>query len=267
MRPTSDKDRRAALIGTIIFHGILLVAMLFLGFSTPLPLPGEEGVVVDLGYSDQGMGNIQPETPPPASTPQESTPEPQPEEEIVTQSTEETISLPEKPKEKPKTETTETKPQQEQEKEVEQEEPEEPKVDPRALYPGKQEGETGQSSQGETGQAGDQGKPTGTPGAGSYDGQGGAGDGISFSLGGRKADHLPKPAASFSESGTVVVNIWVNRYGKVTKAIAGARGTTTASPVLRRLAEQAAKRAKFNARMDAPEEQRGTITYHFLIKN
>lgn len=265
MRPTEDKDRRAALIGTILFHGILLVGMLFLGFTTPLPLPGEEGVVVDLGYSDQGMGNIQPETPPPTSTPKPTSQEPQPEEEIVTQATEESISLPEKPKEKPQNEVRDPDP--EPEKEPEKEEPEPQKVDPRAMYPGKQDGNSSQGSQGETGQPGDQGKPTGTAGAGNYDGQGGAGDGISFSLGGRKADHLPKPSSTFSESGTVVVSIWVNRYGKVTKAIAGARGTTTASPVLRRLAEEAAKRAKFNAKMDAPEEQRGTITYHFLIKN
>lgn len=265
IQPTENKDRRAALLGTVIFHGLLLLGLLLFAFTTPLPLPGEEGVVVDLGYSDQGMGNIQPETAPPAATPPPSSSQPQAEEEISTQDIEESVALPEKPKEKPKTETKPvTEKPAEKPKEVK---PEEPKVDPRALYPGKQSGTTGQGSQGETGQPGDQGKPTGTAGAGTYDGSGGAGDGISFSLGGRKADHLPKPAPTFSESGTVVVTIWVDRYGRVTKAIAGARGTTTASPVLQKLAEEAAKRARFNAKPEAPEEQKGTITYHFLIKN
>lgn len=265
MRETDKKDRRAALIGTLIFHGIVLLGMLFLSLTTPLPLPGEEGVEVNLGYSDQGMGDVQPLTPPPTATPIPETQQAEPDENIITQDVEETISLPEKPKEKPKTDAKAV-----QEKPVEkpkEAEPEKPKVDPRAIYSGKQAGSTGQGSQGETGQAGDQGKPGGTPGAGNYDGKGGAGDGISYDLGGRKADHLPKPTATFSESGTVVVTIWVDRYGRVTKAISGARGTTTASPVLRKLAEEAAKRAKFNAQMDAPAEQKGSITYHFLIKS
>lgn len=265
MRNTDEKDRRSGLIGTIIFHGIVLAGLIFLSLDTPLPLPGEEGVEVDLGYSDQGMGDIQPQTPPPMADPQQSTASPETEENVSTQETEESIVLPEKVKEKPRPKPQPTvQPTQEKPKEAE---PEKPRVDPKAMYPGSTTGTTGQGSQGQTGQPGDQGKPTGTPGTGKYDGQGGAGDGVSFSLGGRKADHLPKPAATFSETGTVVVNIWVDRYGKVSKAVAGARGTTTASPVLRRLAEDAARRARFNAQMDAPEEQRGTITYHFLIKN
>ncbi|HRY98076.1 MAG TPA: TonB family protein [Bacteroidales bacterium] len=264
MRKTDERDRRAGLIGTILFHGLIVAGLFFLSLNTPLPLPGEEGVEVDLGYSDQGMGDIQPLTPPPTSSPQESQPN-EAVEEVSTQDIEESVALPEKPKEKPR---QQPKPNTEPVKEApKQKEPEKPKVDPRALYTGSQSGTSGQGSQGVTGQAGDQGKPTGSPGSGQYDGQGGSGNGVSYSLGGRKADHLPKPSATFSESGTVVVNIWVDRYGKVTKAVAGARGTTTASPVLRRLAEEAALRARFNAQMDAPEEQRGTITYHFLIKS
>jgi TonB family protein len=264
MRKTDERDRRAGLIGTILFHGIILAGLFFLSLNTPLPLPGEEGVEVDLGYSDQGMGDVQPLTPPPMADPQQSAPA-ESEEEIATQETEESIALPDKPKEKPKQQNP--KPAEQQTQPTKEPEPQKPKVDPRAMYPGSQTGTTGQGSQGITGQAGDQGKPTGTAGSGQYDGQGGSGNGISFSLGGRKADHLPKPDPKFSESGTVVVSIWVDRYGKVTKAVSGARGTTTASPVLRRLAEEAALRARFNAQMDAPEEQRGTITYHFLIKN
>jgi len=259
MERKEEKYRRTAVLGTILVHALILVGLFFLSLTTPLPLPGEEGVMVDLGYSEQGMGDIQPLTPPPAANPEESIPETAPEEQTVTQE-EESVALPEKPKEKPR-----AKPQPAAEKE--QEKPKEPVVDPRALYPGRQEGTSGEGSQGSTGQPGDQGKPDGTPGSGNYDGSGAGGGGVSFSLGGRSAELLPKPSATFTETGTVVVEIWVDRYGKVTRAVAGYRGTTTTSTVLRKLAENAALKARFNAQMDAPETQKGTITYHFLIKN
>jgi len=37
--------------------------LIFLSFTTPLPLPGEEGVEVNLGMDMQGSGTIQPEKP------------------------------------------------------------------------------------------------------------------------------------------------------------------------------------------------------------
>ncbi|HOH99654.1 MAG TPA: TonB family protein [Bacteroidales bacterium] len=263
MSPLQQKDRTRALVGTIIFHALLLVTVLFLSLTTPLPLPGEEGVEVNLGYSDQGMGDIQP-LEAAAASPQAASPQQSPDEEMITQETEEAPAIKETPR-KPEPKPVENKPRTEPEpKKVE---PEQPKVDPRALYPGRQTGTSSGGSQGETGQPGDQGKPGGTPDGKGYDGQGGAGDGVSFSLDGRKANSLPKPDPRFSESGTVVVTIWVDRSGKVTRAVPGARGTNTPSATLRRLAEEAALRARFNEKPDGPEEQRGTITYHFLIRN
>ncbi|NQU35920.1 MAG: hypothetical protein HQ521_22040, partial [Bacteroidetes bacterium] len=83
-----DKDRRRGLIGTVLVHLILLVFLLLVALRTPLPLPGEEGVEVNLGYDDQGFGNIQSDVPPPKAEPvpvQEKiiqpTPEPEPEPE------------------------------------------------------------------------------------------------------------------------------------------------------------------------------------------
>ena len=57
------KNRIKGMIGTVIFHAIIILLLIFFGFSTPLPLPGEEGVEVSLGTNDQGFGPIQPEIP------------------------------------------------------------------------------------------------------------------------------------------------------------------------------------------------------------
>jgi hypothetical protein len=78
-----DKDRRRGIIGTTVVHLLLIVALLFLALRTPLPLPGEEGVEVNLGYDDMGMGDIQTESPPlqtetQAPMPQQEITEPEP---------------------------------------------------------------------------------------------------------------------------------------------------------------------------------------------
>jgi hypothetical protein len=64
-----------------------------------------------------------------------------------------------------------------------------------------------------------------------------------------------------------VVQIDVDKYGKVIKALAIDKGSNTTDATLRSLAEQAAKQAIFNANPDAADVQRGTITYHFVVKN
>lgn len=87
-----------------------------------------------------------------------------------------------------------------------------------------------------------------------------------YDLGGRTAKYLPRPIGSFTTEGTVVVTIYVDRQGIVTRAISGAKGTTTADGKLRYLAEQAASKARFSSKNDAPEEQKGTITYIFEVQ-
>lgn len=77
---------------------------------------------------------------------------------------------------------------------------------------------------------------------------------------------LPRPSYSVQESGTVVVTIWVDQYGNVTKAQAGAEGTTATSKKLWEEARKAALRAHFNQKADAPALQQGTITYIFSLK-
>ena len=262
---TERKDKTIAVVGTFLVHALLLLVLFFMAFRTPLPLPGEEGVEVDLGLYNQGMGLVQPDNP---AIPEQATP-PKPQEdestkskeEIVTQDTEEAPSIQKekekeqkentvKPKEKPK-ETPEEKPQQ--------------TLDPRALFKGKDKAQDG-GSEGITGQPGDQGNPNGLKDIKKYDGQGGKGNGLGYDLGGRGAKSLQRPSEEFPEEGHIVVEIWVDRQGNVIRTSI-TKGTDIANTEMRNMALDAARRSKFAPDPNAPEEQKGTITYNFVKKH
>jgi WD40 repeat protein len=100
----------------------------------------------------------------------------------------------------------------------------------------------------------------GDAGVGKGDGKG---SGPSFSLAGRGAKSWVKPSSSTEKVGNVVVEIKVDKDGNVLEAKAGQRGTTLWDSNLWRLCEQAARKSKFTANPDAPEVQKGTITYIF----
>ena len=76
---------------------------------------------------------------------------------------------------------------------------------------------------------------------------------------------LPRPSYGVQKSGTVVVEIWVDNYGNVQKAVAGAAGTTVTDKTLWQAARKAALGAHFNMSADAPALQKGTITYVFNL--
>ena len=77
---------------------------------------------------------------------------------------------------------------------------------------------------------------------------------------------LPRPSYPVQKSGVVVVKIWVDNYGIVQKAIAGAEGTTVTDKDLWNAARKAAMGASFDMSADAPAMQKGTITYIFKLK-
>jgi TonB family protein len=290
-----DKDKWKALTGTIIFHGLLVLALMFLALQTPLPLPGEQGVEVSLGTTGAGLGNQAMQTsqkimkpkllPKPVSHPKPPAPKPQPkpaitEQKNLTQNTEKAPALEKKkvPEKKKIVKPTKKKPGKKVTKELVKEmkdttniskkappqEKPQPVVNQRALFklaPGSQNRSRGIKSG-----TGDQGKPHGFKESNEYNGRGGKGRGISFSLGNRGAMFLDKPSASFTEQGTVVVRIEVNPQGKVTNARVFAKGTTVVSENLRQLAVRAAENSLFSTDPTAPGIQIGTITYHFILK-
>ena len=105
------REHKRGIIGTIIFHAIVLLLLIFLKFFTPLPLPGEEGILVNFGTSENGLGDVEPSPansePSPAEPVEEqeetappvvSQPKPQPKpaeakEQIMTQDYEKTAAI------------------------------------------------------------------------------------------------------------------------------------------------------------------------------
>ncbi|OPZ97931.1 MAG: hypothetical protein BWY70_01357 [Bacteroidetes bacterium ADurb.Bin408] len=253
METSNKKDRLRGILGTVLFHGILLVAFLFLGLRTPLPLPEEEGVEVRMGDLN-GMGVID-YTPPPAHVPPLPSNPVKTEDKNLTQNTDDAPRIEEiKKPVKNESPVKNEQPVKEQVKD--------PVVNNNMLFkPGNKNGH----NQGNTNIPGYQGNPNGNPNSGEP--QGSQGNGISFSLSGRSSKNIPHPEYNSPEQGTVVVSITVDKNGKVIKAIPGAKGTTTTDGTLRRLAEQAALKATFDANPNAPEEQIGTITYKFIRLN
>jgi len=138
------------------------------------------------------------------------------------------------------------------------------------------------SSNGKLNQQGyqsDGGKGTGL-GGGNGDGQGigtgsGYGSGVgsgrgsgygNYKLSGRKALTMPAPEYKCNEEGTVIVEIAVDKNGKVIDAKPGVRGTTNMAECLVSIAKNAALQTKFDPSTTAPERQIGTIIYNFKLK-
>jgi len=266
---------RNGLLGTILFHGILLLLLSFLAFRTPLPLPAEMGILVDFGNSETGFGDFEPRMSDPAPVQAQPRPAtstaPRQQEQMLTQDVEETVALPSKPVTRP-TQTQETQrvtpnetPRETTPTVVEPPKPVERTVDQRALYPGRGDPASTATSQGEAGGRGNQGVPSGAPDVHVY-GEGGDAAGNKWGLSGRNlVGKLPLPTYSLNEEGTVVVSITVDKDGNVTKATPGFRGSTTLNKTLLDAAEKAARQTKFDRKPDAIE-QTGTITYIFKLQ-
>jgi hypothetical protein len=123
------------------------------------------------------------------------------------------------------------------------------------------------TNQGIAGGEGNQGVETGAVGANKYGEGGGTGnEGISYDLAGRQAQSLLKPKYDIESEGIVVVEITVDRNGNVTKATPGVKGSTTLEEYFLRVARETALTAKFDRKPDAPVIQKGTITYHFIMR-
>ncbi|MCF8335075.1 MAG: TonB family protein [Bacteroidales bacterium] len=301
------KKHKTGILGTIIFHGILALLFVFFGFSTPLPLPAEKGIMINFGNTRDASGaeelqenaiqkssqtesqesrEEQSQSPNrEKQTSQEETSS-QKEEDIATQDFEDAPAMDqkeektkkqqekenqptEKEEEQQEQETQPTDTEQEEQQESQQQEEEtqpEREVNENALYPGQSTEESGES-EGETEGSGNQGRESGSPLSDNHaniDSQGMGG--IDFSLQGRNPESLPKPDYNYQVEGKVVVEITVDKYGNVTKAVSGVKGSTTLNDKLLNAAKKAALKAKFDRKSDAPAYQKGTITYFFRLQ-
>ena len=126
---------------------------------------------------------------------------------------------------------------------------------------------TNSTSEGIAGGTGNQGVPTGSVESKIHADGGGTGNsGISYSLQGRGFQTLPPPKYEYQGEGKVVVEVSVDRQGKVVQARPGVSGSSTLDDYLLRVAKEAALKATFEVKADAPAIQKGTITYNFILK-
>lgn len=254
-----EKSERYGLIGTIIFHVLLIILFLFAGLTYLEPPPPEEGILINFGTVDQGSGTEQAQSSE-RSTKQvekeeimQETPSRSVDQEVITQSTEEAPRI--------NAEKVESIRKTEEEKE----EPKPSKELSEAASKWKSKSENKSASDGTTGKEGDQGNERGSLDSRNYTG-GSGGDGISYDLSGRSMVVRPIINDKSQEEGKVVVDIIVDNNGKVVRAKSGVRGSTTTSQRLYRIAKEAAMRTEFNVSRTAPEQQKGQITFIFLVK-
>lgn len=89
---------------------------------------------------------------------------------------------------------------------------------------------------------------------------------VTANLSGRSVvGSLPLPQYKSQGQGRVMVEIIVDRNGKVTKATAVGKGSTIQDAKLWREAEKAALKAQFNVKTDASLFQTGSIAYVFTL--
>lgn len=278
------RSKLTGIIGTLAVHALVVVLLVLLRLAMP-EKQEEGGVPVMMGNTDLAQGNADPYTmtevdvmPQPQPETQ-SVPEPQPEvdQPMITQQDEPSLKVKEeKPKEKKKSETqvkdnpkknSEVNAEAVREKTEAEKRAEAEKAAAEAAAnkiagafgKGAQMGSKGTAASG----SGVQGKADGNSTTGGMAGMGGYG---TFDLNGRSLGQggLPVPVYNVQEEGRVVVTIVVNPAGHVISTSINKR-TNTVNPVLRKAAEDAAKKARFNA-VDGPDNQSGTITYYFRLR-
>ncbi len=263
-----NKNKYLALAFTLGFHALLFLLFLLTVFITPIP-PFEIKPIpeIEIGLGIEGKGNKDAggsgkhdkdiaTSQEAAKTPVKNNDAPN----ILTDNSEPTAVVKSNPKNK---------------KEIKTETPvvEEPKPSSELLnalaalktktkHTGKGEGDgnTNGSGTGDKQGVGDgdgTGHGNGTPG---FNGRGG------YDLKGRMLIKKPARMTDSQEEGIVIVEIIVDENGKVVKATAGQRGSTTTSSNLYAKARQAAYEAKFNPSAEGIKEQRGTYTFVFTLE-
>jgi len=285
------KSRVLGLFCTMVVSGGILLILLYIILRTPIPPFPEggggtgDGIELNLGFSDAGMGNNPQElsTAPEITPPQPET-KVQPDENVMTQDVEDAPTINEKPVKTKKVKKVVAR-VVETPKKIVKKEPEKPQpvINKKALFPPSKNKTT--SSEGNKNIAGDQGDPNGTLASKALGGKGGkggsgggsgggigsgvgpnTGGGISFNLAGRNRLSLPNPEYKQQVEGVVVVEVTVDKDGKVTQAVAGVKGSTTLDEALLEAARKAAILARFDRKPDAPAFQKGTITYRFRLQ-
>lgn len=278
------KGEYIGVLGALLVHVAVIALLILIRFAIPQPDEDAGGIPVMMGNVEEAYGFDDPSLvdvdvlEEPVEVPEPEIADVPSEQDLLTQTEEESVAI------KPKTESEEKnkKPKKEEpkpektaaEKAAEAKRLAEEKAErerkaaaeaakkkvANAFGKGAQMGgNKGTSTSG----TGVEGSKDGNSSSGAKTGVGGYG---TFDLGGRSlgASGLPKPAYEVPEEGRVVVNITVNPSGVVIATSINPK-TNTVNSVLRKAAEDAAKKARFNT-VEGVNNQTGTITYYFNLK-
>ncbi len=284
----SEKGKGIA--GAVIIHFVVLTILVLFSFTVPPPPEIEEGILVNFGTDATGFGEIEPSetavqqdaSPPPADVPRVQADE----EAVITQDFEDApeVKKVDPEAEKKRLEKIEADRKlraqlEEDRKRKEAEEVERKRIEAEqkrqadimnrtknALANSKNAGTTS-TGEGVAGGEGNQGDPSGSVDSKIRgEGSGTGTKGVSYDLQGRGYQSLPEPKYNIQSEGKVVVEVYVDRTGKVTQATPGVKGSTTLDETLLRVAKEAALLARFDNKPEAPVTQKGTITYNFILK-
>ncbi|MBF0694923.1 MAG: energy transducer TonB [Flavobacterium sp.] len=258
----TEEEKKSFAITTAIF--VLMFLLFFFFGLTYLDPPPENGIAINFGTTETGSGNIQP-TEAIQSAPQttQSNPSAAADEDVISQDMDDAPVITKSPVKKPTTDPSkdEVKPK--------------PAVKPTpsksttdalsSIINGPKSDGKAQGGEGNDNLPGDKGRPDGDPYASAYFGSGGgSGGGQGWGLNGRKLSATGKEVQKCNESGTVVVQITVNRSGNVIRA-ERTRGTTNTAECLVEPALITARRYKWQPDPNAPETQIGFIVVNFKL--
>lgn len=258
LRTRQDQDKRSRMTGllvTVVVHAAAAVFCVTAGLKYLDPPPPETSFVID--FEEELLEPEKPVETRIGRQPQAEETDPSREVELVQKAESPYVN------DRPNT-TPATRPDSHGDVEVPTPKTQEPKLDPRASFPGmsqKDSKSTTPHSATEASEGFKAGQPDGNTKEGKTEGTANA-----HVKGRNVVGSLPRPSYNAQMEGTVVVQIKVDQYGNVTEAIPGAEGTTVTDKNLWNAARNAAMKAHFNMSADAPVLQTGTITYKFKLQ-
>ena len=282
---------------TTALLSVLLLLLFYIGLTYMDP-PIENGISVNFGTMEFGMGDQQPkekirseplDIPEPPNTQEEEVQEAVPEEEqeevaekeqpaekVLTQESEESIKIKQQQEAKRKADAAVKKAKAEadriarekreaEEQKIKEQEAKKAELDKLMGGLNKSDG-SATGSEGDDNKPGDKGQPDGDPYATSYYGSPGSGSGTGgYGLNGRSLVNKGKVQQECNQEGRVVVKIVVDRNGKVISATPGVKGTTNNNPCLLDPAKKTAFMHKWNLDSNAPSQQVGFVVVNFKL--
>lgn len=260
---------KALAISTAVM--VIFIALSFfiaIGTFKPVEEFGTGGMVVNYGTSVEGMGTDYTSIEEPSADPNANNQPPDKvvpdqqvtptkssqstDKDIVTQTSEEAVSINTKKTTSTSTPTVSTV-----------DKPAKPAINQNALYKGKaNKGTGGGDGTGTT--PGNQGSVNGDPLANNY-GEGGSGFGTTpIAL--RRFTNLVTPQDDGQKTGKIAVRISINKQGIVVDAVPGVKGTTLQDIDLWAKCKAAVMGARLNQSDSAPDFQVGVVVFNFKVK-